>query len=107
SPTQRALSRSGVSDFRTMLPSARRSATIAGVANNASEWSRLTGAADVIGFLRCPLFGVGGLLYATTARPGNVPSRFGMWLPAPVKDCLKLNQMLRIQFARGACGISR
>ena len=41
SPTQRALSRSGVVDFRMMLPSARRSATIAGVANSVSDWSRL------------------------------------------------------------------
>jgi hypothetical protein len=50
SPTHRALSRNGVVDFRMMLPSARRSATIAGVANRFREWSPLP-AALVMGFL--------------------------------------------------------
>ncbi len=58
SPTQRAPSRKRSVDFRTMLPSTRRSATTDGVANSVSEGSRLVAAADVIGFLRC--LSVGG-----------------------------------------------
>src|SRR5216684_6787163 len=73
SPTQRALGCNGAADFSQMLPSARRSATMSGTANSVSEFSRRWVAADVIGFLRRPLYALLGSGLAFALRENRAP----------------------------------
>jgi hypothetical protein len=47
------------------------------------------------------------LLYARTARPGNVSSRAAEALPHPGQHCLQNKQMPRIEFGRRALVISK
>src|SRR5262249_16748810 len=61
SPTQRAAGFNGVVDLRRVLPPARCSATMAGVANNRSGMSRRTAAIVMISSLRLNRSLIGGL----------------------------------------------
>ena len=73
SPTQRAAGCSGALDFSRMLPSAWRSATMAGAAKSVSGSSRRLAATCITTFPIGPSCAGQRLLYARKTRIGNAP----------------------------------